>query len=121
MISDFKFQIVSSEYQNADLLISDTYYPVLAQFGLIGIALFVYFFVWIWQKLRVALHKGRVLEFSMGVIVIAFVLIESVAGSTILQIGGYMPMMLLGMIVGKYRTMGKAERKQIYSLDYIKN
>lgn len=106
---------------NMHSFISDTYYPVLAQFGLIGIALFVYFYVWIWQKLRVALHKGRVLEFSMGVIVIAFVLIESVAGTTILQIGGYMPMMLLGMIVGKYRTMGKAERKQIYSLDYIKN
>lgn len=101
--------------------ISDTYYPVLAQFGLMGIALFIYFFVWIWQKLRVALHEGRLLEFSIGVIVICYVLIESVAGATLIQVGGYVPMMLLGMIAGNYRTMSKAERKQIYLTEYKKN
>lgn len=100
--------------------IADTYYPVLAQFGLVGIALFVYFFVWVWQKLRVALHEGRVLEFSIGVIAICYVLIESVAGAVIIQVGGYVPMMLLGMIVGNYRTMSKAERKQIYLTEYKK-
>lgn len=97
--------------------ISDTYYPVLAQFGLVGIILFVYFFVWIWQKLRIYIHKGRPLEFGIGVIAIAYVLIESIAGATIIQIGGYVPMMLLGMIAGKYRAITKAERKQIYLTD----
>ena len=97
--------------------ISDTYYPVRAQFGLVGIILFVYCFVWIWQKLRIYIHKGRPLEFGIGVIAIAYVLIESIAGATIIQIGGYVPMMLLGMIAGKYRAITKAERKQIYLTD----
>ena len=101
--------------------ISDVYYAVMAQFGLVGIALFIYFFVWIWQKLRVVLHEGHILEFSIGVIAICYVHIESVAGSAIIQIGGYVPMMLLGMIVGNYRTMSKAERKQIYLTEYNKN
>ena len=101
--------------------ISDTYYPVLAQFGFVGIALYVCFWRWIWSKLRVALHVGRIVEFSIGVIAIAFVLIESVAGATILQIGGYVPMMLLGMIVGKYRTMSKKETETILKNEYIQN
>lgn len=101
--------------------ISDTYYPVLAQFGFVGIALYICFWGWIWRKLRVALHLGRIAEFSIGVIAIAFVLIESVAGTTILQIGGYVPMMLLGMIVGKYRTMSKKETETILKNEYIQN
>ncbi len=101
--------------------VSDTYYPVLAQFGIVGIILFVYFWAWIWRKLRVILHLGRVMEFSIGVSAICYVLIESVAGATVLQIGGYVPMMLLGMIVSSCRLMSKEEKNKILSNDYIQN
>ena len=99
--------------------ISDAYYPVLAQFGLIGIALYIYFWTWIWRKLRIALHLGHTLEFSIGVIAICFALIESTTGTAIIQIGGYVPMMLLGLIVGKYRTMSKKETEKILKTEYI--
>lgn len=98
--------------------VSDTYYPVLAQFGFVGIGLFIYFWAWIWRKLRIVLHEGRTTEFAIGVSAICFVMIENVASATILQIGGYVPMMLLGLIVGKYRTMSKEERKRIILTDY---
>lgn len=100
--------------------VADTYYPVLAQFGIVGIILYVGFWVWIWQKLRIVLHLGRVVEFIIGVSAIGFILIEGVAGATAMQIGGYVPMMLLGMIVAGCRTMDKAEIKEILSNDLIK-
>ena len=101
--------------------ISDTYYPVLAQFGIVGIVLYVFFWVWVWRMLRVILHSGRILEFSIGVSAICFAMIENVAGATILQIGGYVPMMLLGMIVSNCRLMSKEEKNKILSNDYIQN
>lgn len=101
--------------------VSDTYYPVLAQFGLVGIALFLFFWMWIWKKLRIVLHLGRVLEFSIGVSAICYVMIESTSSATILQIGGYVPMMLLGMIVSDCRGMDKKEVKKILSNNYIQN
>ncbi len=118
LYSEYGIDIVYGLSPKMSSYVSDTYYPVLAQFGLVGIALFVYFWVWIWRKLRLSLHQGRVLEFSIGVSAICYALIENVAGATILQMGGYIPMMLLGIIIGDYRTMGKEERKNILLTDY---
>ncbi len=101
--------------------ISDAYFPELAQFGLVGVVLFITFWVWIYQKLRIALHFGRTLEFAIGVITICFAMIENTSGATILQSGGYIPMMVLGIIAGKYRYISKEEKKQILSNDYTQN
>ena len=109
--------IYGLSYRMSDF-VSDTYYPVLAQFGFVGIALFVWFWSWIWKKLRIVLHSGRVMEFSIGVMVIGYFLIESIASATLLQIGGYLPLMLLGMIVSGTRTMDKEEKDKILSNDY---
>lgn len=101
--------------------ISDAYFPELAQFGIVGVALFIAFWAWVWRKLRLSLHLGRSLEFSIGVIVVCFVMIESTSGATILQAGGYIPMMVLGMLVSKYRKLDKQDMKTILSKDYIQN
>ena len=109
---------LSPQYPN---FIADAYFPELAQFGIVGVALFIAFWAWVWRKLRLSLHLGRSLEFSIGVIVVCFVLIENTSGATILQAGGYVPMIVLGMLVSKYRKFDKQEMKTILSKDYIQN
>lgn len=98
--------------------ICDIFYAELAQFGLVGIGLFIYFFVWIYQRLRLNLHDESHYMFVIGVLVIAYVMIENVGGTLFSQSGGLYLMMLLGTIIGKYRKTDKAERKAILQLEY---
>ena len=93
--------------------INDAFFAQFAQFGIIGIVLFIYYWKWIYGKLRLKLHEGGVLEFSIGIIIIAFAMIESTSGSMIIKFGGLLPLMLLGMIISKYRTIDKEKKKKI--------
>lgn len=80
--------------------ISDTFFPELAQFGIVGIILFLYFWIWIYKRIkpRVALSQAVDL-FKIGMLIVVFVFIESVAGSVFLQGAGIIVMILLGFIV----------------------
>ncbi len=101
--------------------ICDAFYASLAQFGLIGIGLFIYFFVWIYQKLRLTLHSEGKYIFSVGVLVIIYVLIENVGGTFFTQSGGLLSMMILGQITGKYRLTTKEDKQEILNSDYPNN
>ncbi len=101
--------------------ICDAFYATMAQYGLIGICLFIYFFVWIFQKLRLVLHTEGKYVFAVGVLVITYVLIENVGGTFFTQSGGLMSMIILGQITGKYRTTTKAEKETILNSDYPNN
>ena len=93
--------------------INDAFFAQFAQFGIIGIILFIYYWKWIYDKLRLGLHEGKILEFSIGIIIIAFAMIESTSGSMIIKFGGLLPLMLLGIIISKYRTIDKETKKRI--------
>lgn len=98
--------------------ICDCFYAEFAQFGLVGIAIFIYFFVWIYQRLRLNLHDESRHFFAVGVLVIAYVMIENVGGTLFSQAGGLYLMLLLGVITGKYRNCDKDQRKAILQQDY---
>lgn len=98
--------------------ICDMFYASFAQFGLIGIGLFIFFFVWIYQRLRLVLHDEGHLMFCIGLLVIAYVMIENVGSTFFSQSGGLYTMMLLGAIIGKYRHCNKEQRKLILQQDY---
>ncbi len=98
--------------------ICDTFYASFAQFGLIGIGLFIYFFVWVFQKLRLVLHMQNRYYFMVGVLIIVAIMIENVGGTFFTQSGGLLCMLILGQITGKYRTLPHDERKDILTGGY---
>ncbi|WP_304610040.1 O-antigen ligase family protein [Muribaculum intestinale] len=81
--------------------ICDAFYPTLAQFGIIGVILFITFWVYTYRFLRMMIRKNPILyinQFSIGALTISAMLIECVASTSFVQPSGQVAMMLLGMI-----------------------
>lgn len=83
--------------------ICDAFYPSLAQFGLVGIVLFVTFWVYVCRTLRRLVRSevdGAACMYRIGWAITGFLLVDSIASTTLVQSGGLCCMMLLGMICG---------------------
>lgn len=80
--------------------IADTYFPVLAQFGIVGV--FLFFAFWL-RRYNDVLHIATydIKKYKIGLMVIFMLFIESVAGPVLVMNWGFIPMMLLGMICNK--------------------
>lgn len=80
--------------------IADTYFPVLAQFGIIGV--FLFFAFWL-RRYNDVLHVATydIKKYKIGLMVIFMLFVESVAGPVLVMNWGFIPMMLLGMICNK--------------------
>lgn len=93
------------------MFVCDAYYPLLAQFGIIGLVLFVWFWVYAYSYLKVLIRNSAEkyqYQFIIGANIIMFLLIESIGGNTIAQGPGVVSMMLLGYICGDgYRIKNK--------------
>ena len=94
--------------------VSDTFFPELVQFGIVGIILFVYFWIWIYKKIkpRVAIFQAIEL-YKIAVLIVVFLFIESVAGSVFLQGSGITVMILLGFIVRDISVINEKEQKRL--------
>lgn len=111
-----------------DAFICDAYYPSLAQFGLVGIVLFILFFVWIYKKLGLILYEQGKLLYSVGIMSIVVIIIEGIAATTFNQPAGALCMMILGYLVSQFKNISKKELLEIRergykdekALDYIK-
>lgn len=90
-----------------DAFIADTFYPELAQFGLVGIFLFFLFYWWMWQRYRLLLHNGYICLFTIGVLGLLFLMIDSIANCAILQISGELIMVVLGIVVSNTKKINK--------------
>lgn len=80
--------------------ICDTFFPVLAQFGVIGVVLFTYFWVWIYEFLRAMIRQDAPLlkyKFIIGSLITIFIMIESVAATTLTGSCGFIVMILLAL------------------------
>ena len=77
--------------------VADTFYPVLAQFGFVGLFLFIIFlrfmFLRIKRGAKILKEKGVIVAFLM----LTFILIESIASSAFISGGGIIAMMLMGI------------------------
>ena len=78
--------------------IADTYYPALAQFGVIGVVLFFCFWGYLAYKGIKAYSTNCRKEVTIALMLIAFFLIECTSDATITHNRGIFLMMLLGMI-----------------------
>ena len=84
--------------------ICDAYFPSLAQFGLIGIILFIVFWRWIYIKQLSLLRKDPISQnflFVAGVIGMCFVFIESTSSTLFSQSTGMIVVSILGYAISK--------------------
>lgn len=82
--------------------ISDTYYPSLAEYGLVGIILFMLFWYRRIQQTSLYFKKqNRIVEYKSVVLIIIYFFIESIADSTLLQNRGMFMMMLLALFLNE--------------------
>lgn len=85
----------SSDYS----YIADTYYPCLAQFGVVGILLFGGFFFFIIRKaFRIFKKTQKPKNLVISLLIIGYFLIESIADATFTGHRGLFMMMILGLV-----------------------
>lgn len=94
--------------ENDCSFVADTYYPSLAQFGVVGVILFFVFWVYLGLK-GLKYYQLAHKEALMVLMVVGFFLIECVADTTITHNRGFYMMMLLGLLFSDLR---KAKLKQ---------
>lgn len=86
---------LSKEYPH---FICDTYYPSLAQFGLVGVCLFIFFWILIIKKIKnykAIIGLGK--EYIISILIICFFAIESFADSTFTHNRGLFMLIIMGM------------------------
>lgn len=92
--------------------ISDTFYPSLAQFGIVGVILFIAFWIYILRKAFVFFKQAPDLSAKhliIVVLIVGFITIENTTGSTFIAQGGLFVMMILGMVLADMKRLaGKA-------------
>jgi hypothetical protein len=80
--------------------IADTYYPSLAQFGVVGIALYIIFWVYICKKAIRFYRKTKNLHYLILVgLIVGYMAIEGTTDSTLISNRGVFIMMLLALIL----------------------
>ena len=94
---------ISKSYHS---FISDTYYPSLAQFGIVGIVLFILFWIYLIKKSLLYANVTRDMKLTViSILIIVFFAIENIADATFTSNRGLFFMMMLGLI---YSDMNKA-------------
>ena len=85
------------------LFMSDTYYPTLAQFGYVGVALFVVFLWYIFKSMNKAYDKLHdIKRYKVSLIIVSYILIEATSSSFINE-RCITAMMILVMSLYKYQ------------------
>ncbi|MDR2042168.1 MAG: O-antigen ligase domain-containing protein [Tannerella sp.] len=88
--------------------ISDAYYPCLAQFGVVGIGLFVWFWVYVIRKaFRLYRQGGPAGSIAVLFLIAGFLIIEETTASTLIAQGGFFVMMLMGLILSEMKQATK--------------
>lgn len=95
--------------------ICDAYYPSLAQFGVAGVALFIWLITYIIRTLGRLIRLGGPSFknlYAVGMLSVAFVLIESTTGTAMVNCGGVMAMMIIGIVGGRALALSDSTTSQ---------
>ena len=95
--NDLGMDILFGLTKNDPRFIADTYYPALAQFGIVGFSLFFLFWFSMIRKAILRFNKGYIKNFALSILVILFFLIECTTDATITHNRGLFMMMLLAL------------------------
>ena len=84
--------------------ICDAFYPSLAQFGVVGVVLFITFLVWAFRPatslLRLDPQRHRY-HYVIAALAMCFILIESVASTMPMQTWGLLAMAIMGLVAAQ--------------------
>ena len=83
--------------------IADTYYPALAQFGIVGVILFFLFWISLAIRAIKVYNKNCYKESVMALMIIFFFIIECTTDATITHNRGMFMMMMLGLLFNDIR------------------
>lgn len=84
--------------------ITDTYYPSLAQFGVVGVALFFLFWIYILHKSIIYCKKSNDTQlFAISALIVCYLLIENIADASLTSNRGLFMMMFLGLIAANQK------------------
>ncbi len=92
--------------------ICDAFYPSIAQFGFLGLVLFIIFWIYIYSFLRAMIRSNPVYFrplFVAGSIFIIFNLVEATSSTTFTQTCGLITLALLGMICAQGKKLKSAQ------------
>ena len=81
--------------------ISDTYFPVLTQFGFVGIFLFILFWKRRFKMANSLRLKGLIFPIYLTLLIAAFFIIEGISDSSFIQNRGVFMMLLWGSYMGQ--------------------
>ncbi|WP_455585077.1 hypothetical protein [Bacteroides sp.] len=84
--------------------VADAYYPVLAQFGIIGIGLYIYFWIWLLKKAQLLKRIDCSKDFLLIVLSTIFFAIEGIADATFSQNRGFFILVVTAMALAKTRN-----------------
>jgi hypothetical protein len=105
--------------QGETLFVSDTYYPTLAQFGYVGIGLFIWLFVYIFGLMkRLFTETHDIKRYRVALIMIAYILIQATTGSFINE-RCVLAMILLALSLYKPQTKRKISELDSFGLKFI--
>lgn len=110
--SDYNIDGVWGLSKENPSFIADTYFPSLAQFGLLGVILFFSFWIAIVKRMN---HYKRKYPDNNGyffaLLIVGFFLIELVADATFTYNRGFILMMFLGYIFNDYKKIEEGQEK----------
>lgn len=100
----YNINLVYGLSKDFNSFISDTYYPALAQFGIVGVTLFFAFWLRI-IKNAIMWHniQPNSQHFSIIILIVSFFLIECTTDSTFTHNRGLFMMMLLGLVMSNFK------------------
>lgn len=90
--------LTRSEYY----FVADTYYPSLAQFGIVGICLFILFWIYILRMSFMFLYRtANIKYFVVSILAVCFLFIENVADASFTSNRGFFMMLFLGLLMSE--------------------
>ena len=95
--------------KSAPDFVADTYYPVLAQFGFAGVALFLFFWINLSRRAIKAYLKGFYKEAVIAIMIVVFFIIECTSDATLTHNRGMFMMMIMGLVFSDAKIKGANE------------
>ncbi|MDR3268602.1 MAG: hypothetical protein LBT83_06005 [Tannerella sp.] len=112
--SEYKLNAVNGLTPQNWLSVSDSYYPSLAQFGVIGILLYLFFWIYTFVQLLIRYKREReILPFVIVMLLVSFIFIENVSDSLFTSNKGFFMMVFLGLLLGKQTPRGRLATDRI--------
>lgn len=111
LYAEYSIDGVRGLMKNNYSYVADTYFPCLAQFGYVGITLFILFLFYPVRKSFILLRREGMENpkyFIMVALIIGYFIIESIADATFTSHRGFFMMMLLGLILSEQKRITDA-------------